>query len=388
MKIAVRLDKKILMFCLLMFSHIKPKGIPYISGFFDNVYDMGRLATVVIIALMFFAKKKSPSRISVYTAFLGLWIVFTTYVNSGNLREAIIWAASISAVALIINYFQDDPYTVVRGLYLNLEWIVYVNLYSVVRYYPYGQYKLYGELAFYFLGNRNMFIQYILPAIAVGLLSLRTGNSKIRVVGMITAGVYSIYRVWSATSLVMLITFGTIFAVGIIKRKNLPMKVVIPGYLLADFGITKFDVMEKSRFLRWIVEDILHKRADMTGRRGIWEISVDVIKTHPIMGVGYYGVLAAHNQIYELLTMGGIVSLAIYSMIIVTVIRRLIYLPRGYTYAICVAALTSLFIGSITEGRLDATTFLLISLCYSTAESTWAFNKRLCEGNFMENSES
>lgn len=98
-----------------------------------------------------------------------------------------------------------------------------------------------------------------------------------------------------------------------------------------------FQSQEQSSILKFLIEDVMHKNIDITGRSGIWHFAKYLIMERPIWGYGtglislktegywydFMKLYGPHNQFLYLILAGGIFTLLAYIFLLFVVFRQL-----------------------------------------------------------------
>lgn len=308
----------------LMFPHLKPACLEYLWPTVDAIFNAGRVVSALFILFLYLLKKKLPSKpVWILTA-LQMWLLFVTFLQAReNIRGASISLASILAVALLIDFFSGNIKSLLNALLLNLEIVIYANLASVLLYYPEGMYDPHNRgivsSAYYFLGNYNSFIMYVLPAIVIAILYIRIYGKHIRPLTLIIAGCLQIIITWSATSICGLLAFAIILLLcKTSAKKVITYPNIFVSTLAFDLLISVFRVMDRVFLVALIIESFLHKKVTLTGRTLLWDSFYQRFFDSPWIGYGKgtesaIGTgLSAHNQWFQFLLEGGVIGLLLF----------------------------------------------------------------------------
>ena len=141
-------------------------------------------------------------------------------------------------------------------------------------------------------------------------------------------------------------------------------------YITLFFTIIIFRLQE---IFRYLIVEILHKSLSFTGRTGIWDKTMELIKQKAIIGYGvenstvraakmnFANATHAHNTILEILYKGGFLALAIYLYIIFIVAKQLNKFRDTMPSKIISITIFVFFVMMLTEAR-DVTNFYIILL--------------------------
>ena len=293
------------------------------------VFDVGRILSLFIVIVLFMMKKRIPT-LPVWIIFVleGI-IIFSTLINDGDVIHAILWAGAILALLCIIDFFSTWPQKLIGALMLNLEWLIYFNLFSILAY-PDGMYIRDGA-GHYFLGYRNGFFRYVLLALCVGILYARYKGTWIRSFSLIAAGIISIILTWSATSFSALLLIGVLMLLSSHKFRNwFSYTKMLSVMLIADLLISVFRVMDRSVWIAWAIERALRRQITLTGRIFIWDQFYELFAANPIWGYGvglhisvFSRPMTAHNQYFNFLLIGGVFSLILFMIFMLIIGKKL-----------------------------------------------------------------
>lgn len=345
------------LFFFLMLPHLKPSSLEALWPQMELVFNGLRAVSVLMILLLYLLQKRLPSKAVWYVAALQGWLLFATFLRRREyLYHAVMIIISIIAVTLLIDLFSNNAWSMTGGLMLNMELLIYANLISVLMYYPAGMY----DYSCYFLGYHNSFILYVLPAIAIALLYMRTTGARGRPVLLISAGCLSVFITWSATSVCGLAVFGLVLLLGRTKLRSwITFPRILTVTLAIDLFISVFRVMNRAAWVAWIIESLLHKQVTLTGRTDLWDKFYRLFEKSPWVGYGIAAEvmkgtgLTAHNQWFHFLLEGGIIGLVLFLLFNIVVGRRLTRRQNSRNVFIfygAFAALYTIFIADVYMG--------------------------------------
>lgn len=360
---------------LLVFPIFKPDSLEYIAPMVDTLYDAARIVSVFIVVLLLIRRRKRLAHIAIPIILLELWVIFTTAVNHGHVSFVIINFIAIMALIIVIDCFADDMPSLISGMLFVFEFLLYVSLLCILRYYPEGMYRMETTTTsqYYFLGNRNAIIFYALPAFFLAISHARITGNWIRAAALITATYIQIFIVWSATSIVVLILFAMLYFIG--KKEwvsKISLTTVFVVLSIISFLVVGVGIIDRIPALSNLVSRYLGKSMTMSGRTYIWSLSLALIKKNLLIGLGagshvlyhsrYY---TGHNQFLNLLLEGGIPQLLLFVALILYITMHMwrIKRPNSSTYQLLFIIMFCYFVEFIAEARLTADFFLV---CYFT----------------------
>ena len=255
---------------------------------------------------------------------------------------------------------------------LNLEWLIYGNLLSILLTYPQGLYVNQPYFnSCYFLGYHNSFFQYVLLAICIGCLYAHLEKRKLRAACLIAAGYACVLITWSATSVAALMLVTALLLLPSTLRRFITFPRVFAAAMIGNLSITVFRVMDRMPWAAWFIKAVLKKQTTLTGRTYIWDHFYKRFSQHPLFGHGIGSHLqfsttpvGAHNQYFELLLTGGILTLVLFMLLTFTTGERLIRCRDRASSYIFLSVLAGLYVIFIAEAYLTPTVFMLMTLPY------------------------
>ena len=287
------------------------------------------LVFLILIVLMIVKKRKFSLLFFSLTAFEIWWFISTTlnYPFSEDVvyHKLTIDMVNALCVSLIVEYFKDDPKSLLSGLMLSLELALYPELVSVIMDVPGGNY--------YLLGFYSTSILWILPAICVAILHIVLNKGYIRGAIMIAVCIFIEIKIWCATMIVSLMGQIGLFVLGLAllwfkKTRNwkLPLSIFVilsiigNVFVLFIYGGGSFPLVDA------FIEKILHRSTTFTERTVIWQEAIRMIKEKPWFGHGFrpivyatnsYGTeyIHSHNQLLQRLNATGIVGLVLFAIL-------------------------------------------------------------------------
>lgn len=332
----IRIRKKELFFFLLIFSSFTPQIFEISAPRLENIINYCKIASLLIICWLYFRERKKLSTTSSLFAISAAWYLFSSYFSGGSLYNALITCITQLSISMIVEYFLDEPETVINVFMVIFELLIYSNLYSLVRYAPDG-YMMYGGAdgqRWYYLGLNNNFIKIFLPGIMVALIKKEMGGNKYRTNLLMIVCYISILYEWSATTVSGLFVLLLYYFVGpyINTHIELNFKKIFVYSAIADVLVTFFNIAEKSTVINYLFTNILDRNDTLTGRTRIWKEAKEMIKKRPILGYGSNSSVVlpniaeyrwvnrnaghAHNHWFQVLIEGGIPYLALYLAIL------------------------------------------------------------------------
>lgn len=320
-------NKIILESILIAVSFINPL---FLSNFifFDYLFFLMKLVMCFYIFVKLIKNKKIyKTNIFIILIFIFfLQLVFSTLLNHGSIFNVFKYVFSIIFVLLYFNSLEKEEINdFLKGFTIYLKLLVYINFITVLLF-PNG---FYGGIksefeTYYFLGHNNTAIKIILPAIIFSALyDFRTKNIITHKTWLLLiVSFINVTITWSNTSMIGLFIVFVMFLYITFFKKRLK---IFNNKLLFFIPIILFAVLiiiGRFEFVRFLIEDILHKDMSLTGRTLIWDNSLEAIKDSFVYGYGYgvkiYDIIpmsstpnSCHNYFLDLLFRGGILHLLV-----------------------------------------------------------------------------
>lgn len=206
----------------------------------------------------------------------------------------------------------------------------------------------------WFLGDRNAFAIYVICGLVCSLLAdhmLGKRHPSTLSVFIYGVGLVSVIRVWSATSVVVLVLLGAIIVVNCLiptMRRLLTMWSVVGLWVSLFVGVVLLNMT--SLFGGFITQD-LGKDITLSGRVGIWSVILSRIGERPWFGHGLedemmelptwngvFPVVHAHNLILQILMLGGVVAVVLFGVFVLSCLGRLNRVDDSVVHTLLLAA--------------------------------------------------
>lgn len=226
---------------------------------------------------------------------------------------------------------------VVRGFFYVTASFVLINFATVILY-PEGWWVSNETQPHWFLGQKNMIIMLMIPAMISGLVDLAERGKKISVAFLLVfiCSLVSIFITKSSTSIVIMVIF-TLFYLLYLCNVNYVQIFNVKNYIIAIF-VSNFFVLFSSQItvLRWFITVVLKKELHFTGRTTIWEHAFGWIAKSPIWGWGYENnavitdklggnpaFVSCHNYFLNIFYKQGVIGFALILMLYILLIKSL-----------------------------------------------------------------
>jgi len=379
--------RRILWIFLLAFPHLKPASISVMWPGIGRIYDIGRILSIVIIVISIIIKKKVKLKpVLIMIIGMELWITLVTLIHGSQSDTTnLVAMASGIAMPLLMYCFSDHVDELTSAIFYNYEWMIYASLLSVFLYYPNGMYFS-TEIGrgHYFLGNENGIIFYVLPAFALAMIYIKKEHRFLRGALLIAACLANEIIVWCATGIVGLTVAFLLVLIAYIKKKPLNYNSILIGCLIANILISVVRILDRFWITAYLIDKVLGKTLTLSGRTIIWDAAMPVISSSLVTGLGrgnhiitsYYP-RHAHNEYFQILTVGGI-PLLILLLFIMIYYRKIFKKAKQRTYAttVMISMLTCLYIQFITTSRVNIEMYVPLALASFSYEIDETIEKR------------
>lgn len=304
--------------------------IPSISAMFDVV------KIILMFALAIFMLKKQ--KISKMIFVMGLYflvMIGITYMRHYNIKGVINTGVSTLFFCLLTDFFmKKNTDNTLTAFSLVFQLLIYINFFTMIMF-PNGIYATSVHPVNWFLGYKNAHILYVLPSLFFITLNCFRKGKKINLYYLfyIFISGLSILMGGSSTGIIgyFLFILGSML-IWLKKDKLITVKKALCVNAIAFFGIIVFQVQNTFTL---ILQSIMHKNLNFTGRTNIWATTIELIKKNFLMGYGvqpssirvliYKNINAvnSHNEFLEILYHGGIILGSIFFYIIFMVCKKL-----------------------------------------------------------------
>ena len=322
---------------LLLVPFFKPPYFGVVSEMISSIYNICQIISAVITAFLVFRKRKI-SKIIIYITIFEAIIILSTIINDGNLKGCILNAIQAIVLCLLVDYgVRYNKKALLNSLLLIFEILIITNLITIFMF-PDGMYSnpISGYKENWFLGFDNSHIVYLMLGITISVIYsyLYFKRLTLRTYFIIIISIITVLIRWSATGVVgILLLFIYLISRGLINKfKFFNIKNYTIIYLISFFGIV---ILRIQNYFSYLIVDVLKKDLTFTGRTHIWDRTITFIKQSPYIGCGYFegiirqykyhiwGAVHAHDQILEILYLGGIALLIVFAIIIYLMIKEL-----------------------------------------------------------------
>lgn len=203
--------------------------------------------------------------------------------------------------------------------------ISFIDVLGKILFTNYDSYKVFLLLC----GYDNGLGCYLIPMFCLNYFLFVIGKKKALAMISMFLSAIPIFLVQSLTAMIAIFLIALL---AYLSQNNLIRNRIKPFYLfivsivifIAVIVLRVYD----NKIIRWIVEDILHRSMNFTGRTSVWNSSIAFFMTSPIWGHGrnamyqktiFFNVTSAHNIYLDILIQCGIIGLVIFGVVLLVI---------------------------------------------------------------------
>ena len=344
---------------LLFFPFFKPLCIPTMAPLVDTIIDGWKVFSIFVILIILIRCHMKISKIILLISIYQFIALFSTFINSGSYWDLMLSAGSIISFSILIEIcLYYDFSTMLKSLDWILTMLCIVNLITIIAF-PDGLYTdaMGKSNGYYFLGLDNIHSMFILPLLCVKLLRLKPESSLLHTAIILIIFSLSVYLTWSATAVVAISVF--IMLIVMYKMKITPRILNINCYYFLIFisflGVVVFRWEEA---FSYIIENILGKSLQLSGRTYLWDHVFLAIQKKPFLG---YGILSqgqmlsllgnshCHSLFLQVIFQCGYIGLILYIIILFSIIKPLQMYKNTYSGYVLSAVVFAYLINFLVE---------------------------------------
>ncbi len=286
------------------------------------------------------------------------FLLMNTYVHGVSIIDTMKNSYIFNNILVFMLYQVgfDDTKNFIRAQYYSFSLVVYINLLTVLMF-PDGVWVAEGagNTKNWFLGYYNTHSTLYVMAIYMALIYSLAYKKFLGPTLMISAIYTSSVILQSGGTLAMLMATGVLL---IFYRKG---KIFVDYWALWTvpiiffLGIIIFQASSWGNYVYSLSEAAFSKGSSFLGRAQAWVWAVYYFQRSPIFGYGIvhattYGWAAhAHNMLLEILHQGGLASLSLFAILVVTSGRRLRHLKSQKLYCATLIAFAGWIIITLVE---------------------------------------
>lgn len=360
----------------MIFFAVKIGCISYVSSALNLLWYIGAIL-VCIYALVNILHNNMFNKLD-FTIFLFyIFLLFTTILNKGDLSSYVKELISFMTTYYVIKYgLEKSPKKFINIFSNYLLFLLIINTLSSIIFYPNAMFRDNNNPIF-FMGGDNTSVRLYIISILFCFMNkyIKLNKMTIPIVSLLNLFIFSMVRDLGGGKICCIIMLLCILY--LIYGANIPRK-IIKKFIVANVVLfCLLVILNKMNLFKFIIVDILHRNLSLTDRTIIWNITIEKIKSSPVIGYGmidglsfqamlpYITGINAHNTYLMILFNGGIILFIIFviCMFIGQVKFDSIKHDR-WIYMIPFTLLT-LMIRAQIEGWDVIWLFILVFLCYS-----------------------
>lgn len=384
-------------FTCVFFIYLKPKFddlFEYfgIHLFANKVYPIFLLVMTLVIFCVAARAVDKKGRIDVFLAAFVLMCFFVAvasfihpgsgesgYLNSGQFMLgpaikswAFDWFPLIGVVGLIYAYYEDYCWELIWGFFAACCIYLLLNVISILI-----QEASFGAIDYLAFGFRNVTFRIAIPAFVCSLVIAIRLKRKYYLLPVVIylISLFQIIGAYSATSFCAFIAVGVLALITMNKRTRKLLNAITysVSYLIIAFFVVVFRIQN---LLGPAISLVLHKDVTFTGRTLLWDQAFEKLSGLGFLigyGNNYYWHTFeinnmfhkhAHNEILNMLMLGGIFALISLVALFVVAIKKL-YENRAENTANAFAiGLAGFFVIMIAEVALSPGLIFILAGSY------------------------
>lgn len=373
---------------LLFLVFVKPEALVHGNEGLGRLYTYTEFFFTLILIIALFFRGRMDKVVIWLILFFGIPLL-VTMMRGGSMYDYCRGQfPSLGLCLVFILWMERAPITLLSASRV-LQLYIYINFYTVITY-PEGLYLAEDSIDVYcwFLNGKNEQVRQIMPIVALSMMySYQTKNRLSKSDYILIAISYAtLIMVNSSTAIVGMTLFIVLcfipnkFFTPLVKKLNLVTLFV--AVALIGSACLYLSFQENFAFL---IEDILHKEMDFTGRLPIWEVAIEGIEKEPIWGYGYmtlddyahYIGMAhnhPHNQVLFLLLRGGILLLIVELVGLWHSSRSLQHVKGVFASKSLFAVLACFILMGMTESHVNCVMLYPLYIMAMMAENLVAAN--------------
>lgn len=371
------LNTKLVM-AILLLPFLEPLGIEEMANYLrggwtvlHQIFIILKLISFVVIAVFSIYQLGRPTIIFVYMLIFQVWIMLMTIINGGYSFSRLITSLTSIGVVLLFDYYvrigNTKKFISVAETILMV--IIVINLITVIAY-PNGMYVNDRNWSLnWLLGYKNLHIQYYLPFISICAINqnLKKGKLGVKLYAMLAVIIVSTYFSQSITSLISVSLIGLLTI--LFGSSELPEKINMTSIYIVSTALSILMIfMGFQNYFGEFLQNVLGKDVSMSSRTLIWSKGMNYFLQHPFLGNGIvsisyaighrnYSVNQMHNMYFDILVVGGIVLLAIYTVIVILVNKKVSECRSLFLKKITLFVFAGYAVLFITEARRNLALF-------------------------------
>lgn len=384
---SLKISKLRLFFVILIFPLVSPEGLLVLAPSFFNVMYVDIQAFVyIVIVFLFFAKKKNKMNIfSVSVIMFSVVPFLVTLLKNGSLLYAYVTFIPPLMMWLLIEQYKDYLDVLVESFLIVLKFWIYTNLICMFLY-PSGMYYVESNNSYmaWIFGYKSSFQYYLIPALCFSWLESRYIKTKLQMIPLFIVCVIETFMSHNMTLVIGLLVLTPFIFVDLAKFQHV---FNIRNYLIIVL-VTNLLFIFMTTWLvstKWSISllTILGKSDTLSYRTIIWPKTLLYIRDKILFGYGELesevrismyglrGVVHAHNQLLEIVFVGGLLLLILYFAVIIIISKKMMKSLKFDSTKILSVVIFVIFLMAVVEvfmRRVGAPIWFIIFLGYYSME--------------------
>ncbi len=371
----MKIKKKEILWFLLVMPFFYPNSIA--GTLAATIWHQWKVLAIFMSAIYIFQNIKKIRYLEKVTWLIIIFYIMqiiATGINKLDMafdcKTAIMMSCFVIVTSLIVYKEGNEG---ILFFYRILDVLIWLNFISVILFYGEGVVRDSYDSAVYFWSTKNHIISLTLAYLVISFYLFNEGYIAKKKYWMgIIISIIAVFLMGSSTAIAALGVYGIfIFCCNICgkNQKIVNMKLAVIIGILADVAIVVFRIQER---LGGIISTLFGKDTTLTGRTGLWDQALELMRINPWFGKGnsyalnQYGWLTmqfwnsgtqaledvyfvSHNQFLEIMVNGGLICLIPFIGIFYWMIRSAQRIQNSKYKMIIGAALISYFIAMITD---------------------------------------
>lgn len=386
MELKLRIEKKTLLFMLMLFFVATPGYITHIGGKLMNYFLLfGEMLTYALIFWKWLRVKRISS-IHILSVLMYGTIILSTWLNGGNVYQAFRTEIGYIFMIMLIDNEGSEIDCLWKACIFYLSIVIIIN-YLTILLFPDGMYDVYasyndelilGQKQWFFSSKNGMGKPILFLLFFKSDYDLKRHN-KLQPSFFIISAIclLSLVSVWSATSIVACTIMIVIVSLARLIYEKRPRVFNIYVFLaVIALLFVEFEIMQNVGFFSNFISIVLKKNLTFNGRILIWTRSIRCILNRPLLGYGYLpkddfrmliGLRAAsdaHNYLLTLGVYGGFTAMILFVIIVLLVAKSVKKKQFEYSGITMTACLFSFFLTMLFENTTSKLYWLILVYAY------------------------
>lgn len=333
--------QRFLEYCFIIALFI-PEYFKAASGFLGYIYWLLEAVRIVgsIYFIFYVFLNNRINQIFILCVIFQLTILFSTIINGSNLTVFRTFVNSAFPTLGIMAYIECRKNTeqLLMNFKVVLEFLLVINFIYMLAH-PNGVYvttvynmknDLSRDMMIYFLSFKNRLIMWVIPLAII--LEIGKKEKKINLKEYFAFVIIMFITLCIARSITSIVALSLFYIGCICFEKNRIIKLTICKISIVYVVIfILFIYFNIQNFFSNLIVGVLGKNLLLQGRVYIWQIAVEMIREHFVIGYGNAGngtniqwngyMWYAHNLALDILIQGGMIALSFMILIVLKLIR-------------------------------------------------------------------